>query len=322
MRKPYVDWIKAIGIFLVILSHANHANGVLKVWIYSFHMPLFFFASGLVMREYPLTVFFQKKLKSLILPYLLWGCIYASFSLENLVSLLYGSYHSIEEAGALTSLWFLPELFLGQMLTVSLRKWIPRDALRMGVCLALAVCGLLLPKPALGYPWCANMALPAAFFLTLGWVWEEKWSDLFARHNWLGPVLGVAGAAATLAAPLGFSGSGYVMMATGSVGRLPVFFLTALGGCLMVYGFSRCIRLAGPVQRAVQYISRNTLLIFAVHKPIVSGFEKLFVHFHLPWYLELALTGIGVLAGSCAAAAILNRFVPEFGGRSGGRNTN
>lgn len=317
MRKLHVDLIKAIGIFLVILGHANHCNAPLKVWIYSFHMPVFFFASGLVMKEYPISVYFKTKLRTLLLPFLLWGCIYAAFSMENLVRIVYGSYRSLVNSGTLSSLWYLPVLFLGQLLAQLVRRVFPRAAVSVGICVGLAVCGFLLPNIEAGYPWGINTALLASFFLMLGWTLEETHAnDLLVRHRRLGGLLGVIGLSATLAASFGFPNGGYVLMATCSVGKPVIFFVTALGGCLMAYSFSLCIRITNPMFiRAVQYISRNTLLIFTLQKPIISAFEKVFSRFSVPWHLELIVTGCGVLAISCVLSAVITKYVPELAGR-------
>jgi fucose 4-O-acetylase-like acetyltransferase len=46
-RVGWIDFCKGIGIFLVVLGHI--LRDVIAVdYIYSFHMPLFFFLSGLV----------------------------------------------------------------------------------------------------------------------------------------------------------------------------------------------------------------------------------------------------------------------------------
>ena len=47
-RLDYVDWLKAIGIFLVVLGHCLPAYTLLRTVIYSFHVPLFAFAGGLL----------------------------------------------------------------------------------------------------------------------------------------------------------------------------------------------------------------------------------------------------------------------------------
>lgn len=44
-RLPWLDVLKGIGIILVAIGHIYH-NQVIFNWLYSFHMPLFFFAAG------------------------------------------------------------------------------------------------------------------------------------------------------------------------------------------------------------------------------------------------------------------------------------
>lgn len=44
-RLAYMDFLKGLGIFFMVLGHAS-ALQLLKVWIYGFHMPLFFYIGG------------------------------------------------------------------------------------------------------------------------------------------------------------------------------------------------------------------------------------------------------------------------------------
>lgn len=77
------------GIILVVMGHSGFTNDViasklssLHTWIYSFHMPLFFFISGYL---YSLTnkdfasinrpKFILKKFKRLLIPYFVLGCV-------------------------------------------------------------------------------------------------------------------------------------------------------------------------------------------------------------------------------------------------------
>ena len=68
-RIEWLDVAKAIGIFLIVLGHCPIPNGVYKI-LYSFHVPLFFFLSAVVLnydRQFRLilTTRFQK----IMLPY-------------------------------------------------------------------------------------------------------------------------------------------------------------------------------------------------------------------------------------------------------------
>lgn len=79
MRYDWIDSLKGFAILLVVIGHLNFVSNELNQYIYSFHMPLFFFISG-----YLLSIgkylnngkfFLRKKVHSLIMPYFLFSLI-------------------------------------------------------------------------------------------------------------------------------------------------------------------------------------------------------------------------------------------------------
>lgn len=78
-RFIWVDWVKSLGIYLVVLGHYDLSNKDVTGYIFMFHMALFFFISGFLMSEstmtMPWTKFLKKKINSLVLPYLLYNII-------------------------------------------------------------------------------------------------------------------------------------------------------------------------------------------------------------------------------------------------------
>lgn len=66
-RNNYIDLVKGVSIFLVVLGHHKTE---LTTYIYSFHMPLFFFISGIFHSNYnSYKEFFRRKVESLLCPY-------------------------------------------------------------------------------------------------------------------------------------------------------------------------------------------------------------------------------------------------------------
>ena len=49
-RIGYLDIAKLIGLFLVCFCHIPVSTGEFHIWVYSFHMPLFFLLSGMFFR--------------------------------------------------------------------------------------------------------------------------------------------------------------------------------------------------------------------------------------------------------------------------------
>lgn len=71
-RLNWVDYIKGIGIILVVIGHTTSIGDIWKTWIYTFHMPLFFCISGYLFKHNrPITSMAQR----LLLPLLIYMLI-------------------------------------------------------------------------------------------------------------------------------------------------------------------------------------------------------------------------------------------------------
>ena len=72
-RIDWIDYAKALGVFLVIMGHTYKGYSFIG-WIYSFHMPLFFFLSGTTLKIEQISCkeFFKEGVKALLIPYILY----------------------------------------------------------------------------------------------------------------------------------------------------------------------------------------------------------------------------------------------------------
>ena len=69
-RIEYIDTAKAIGILLVILGHCKFLyRPELGIFIYSFHMPLFFVISGMFVKPLSISNGIMKYAKAYVRPY-------------------------------------------------------------------------------------------------------------------------------------------------------------------------------------------------------------------------------------------------------------
>lgn len=96
MRIVWVDYYKAIAIFLIVLGHAVLNCSDLVDFLFLFHVPAFFFISGYLektdkckSKDYVLKVVF-----SLVVPYYVWNLLFLlfhlPFSFHNLLLMLCG----------------------------------------------------------------------------------------------------------------------------------------------------------------------------------------------------------------------------------------
>ncbi|MBC2316490.1 acyltransferase family protein [Listeria booriae] len=126
-RLAWVDAAKGIGIFLVVWGHF-YASEPIKIIIYGFHMPLFFFLSGYVFRlkEGSMWLMIKKKSRQLILPFFVFQM--ATFLILFLLPIK--SSLSVEEflylngeVGFNSPLWFLVVLFEVEIVFFAFQKY-------------------------------------------------------------------------------------------------------------------------------------------------------------------------------------------------------
>ena len=143
-RIDYLDYTKGFGILLVILGHIYDASNPIKIWLYSFHMPLFFIISGFFANKYiELKVLFKKKFKSLIIPYISFGIITMVLIMTTngfVNELKEYVYYFITGVGR-DALWFLPSLFLIEIIFNIISK-IKNNSYKMLIIVGLFLSGL------------------------------------------------------------------------------------------------------------------------------------------------------------------------------------
>lgn len=109
-RVHWIDVLKGIGIFLVIMGHTIKDTYVYN-WIYSFHMPLFFFLSGFLIEQKPkidsYKIFLLQKCKSLLLPFIVFRILLVIYWI-----VIESKYRELD----LGPIWFLIVLFFNEII--------------------------------------------------------------------------------------------------------------------------------------------------------------------------------------------------------------
>lgn len=83
----WVDYAKFFGIFLMVFGHLIISGSHLYSFIYSFHMPLFFFLAGYLYRQKSKKENYLKIFWALLIPYLMYQFLYLPLRLFDLVIL-------------------------------------------------------------------------------------------------------------------------------------------------------------------------------------------------------------------------------------------
>lgn len=132
-RDIYVDMTKAVAILLMVIGHNEFAywfGGIPRNVIFSFHMPLFFVASGYMHRQGGgVKTVVKKSAQSLLKPYLLFGILALTVKVlltdypvllapKTLLSVNSAHQNSVwfAEGYTIGPIWFLVALFWGKVL--------------------------------------------------------------------------------------------------------------------------------------------------------------------------------------------------------------
>ena len=334
-RLRYIDFYKALSIILVVLAHINFANLGLKPWINGFVIPAFFFASGLLLKSDQgfsfgdSAQFIWKRFQALMIPYFLWAMLFSALSLQNLVKIAYGSHVMLLSAGSLSSLWFLPTLFLSLLYFAVVRMTLKKHFLfpvKLAMIAVAFAVSFLLPSMSKGYPWCFDVSFSAFGFLLLGntvlpmiKAFHERCSDGKMGAAVCGLVLLLSFAGTMIyRLNLPFVGN-HVMVAEARYGNPLLFLLTAMFGIVFTMAaavlLDLLLPLVGSAPRAITYIGENTMALFVVQKPVIAVFRKAFDFIPLPSAVALIVTCFGTTLICCLIAMLLNHYIPISVGR-------
>ena len=151
-RITYLDMIRGIAIFLVVVGHSGLISHERNIWLSTFHLPAFFFVSGMLMQEkkedeQDYIKIVLRKAKGIMLPYVWFS---AGSLLVDAIQIWRGEFtkdilseHFIQTITlqGYSVLWFLPVLFIAEVLVLFLYKIMKRCKFASKY-LSLAVFGL------------------------------------------------------------------------------------------------------------------------------------------------------------------------------------
>jgi acyltransferase len=301
-RQVWIDVARGLGIALVVAGHTGIPPLAAKC-LCAFHMPLFFFLSGLLYKHRPIAETIARRARALVVPYFAFslfgfliyngviaGCWqgFGHYGRE-LLGILYGTPGGPYEL-TVFPLWFLLSLFLAHVMFALVLLVSNGRPMRAAVLVsALATLGFLNSKTlCLAAPWSVASSLIGILFLALGYACRGLVSriETIPVHRKL-IVATLTGIVVLVTALMNEP----VIMAYGSYGTIPLFLPGAISGILMIILLSMVIErwhqvttmrwraaaarmalgisLAVPTQ-ALLYLGRNTLTILAMHVPAAA----------------------------------------------------
>lgn len=345
---------KGIGIFFVVLGHMEDIATGTRVWISSFHMPLFFIVSGILMAvknepESDLAESVKKRFRGIIIPYLWFSLSYFIIDIGNLyvvhnIDLRTFIVDTIDSATfyGMSVLWFLPALFLASCSFLYLKKKLP-DKILSWLLIVIGVVAYII-KLQFAKLYAANedsilitslikivyiflRAAIAQSFVGYGYYAKKLFDGygdngskirerLFSRTGALISGVILLALNIALAIPNGCADLRNILL-----NNVPVYFVAAFAGSLGIIQILKAI----PPIRVITYFGKNSLIVMACH----INYYILYAGIRLAWlvdsfnkhakhYVFVAVVIITVFALSTIVIEVINRWFPFVLGKKRG----
>jgi fucose 4-O-acetylase-like acetyltransferase len=300
-RIGYIDVARGIGILLVVLAHNDLAlvSLLLYRFIYSFHMPLFFFLSGYFLRtDISFPRFLGRRFNTVLKPYLftilliyLTSVSFSNMSFKTALGRMGKAMYASGLYIDWVQLWFLPSLFVTSLFAFLLYRLLLRRMnsrwMRWLLLLGMAAIGVyfldafypyslsLLGKryELYGLPYSLDLVLLTGFYYLLGS--EIRQLSLTDLLNSLWFLLVTGGLLVSLAV--------FIPQTIDFNTRLfPLFLVSTLRavlGILFTLAVSKQIEQRfTPLSSVLAYIGQASLFILIFHVPIQEFWNGKILH--------------------------------------------
>lgn len=287
-RIAYLDIARGIGMILVVMGHVEYVNATLRQFISAFHMPLFFLISGILIWEKQeekrsFIELVKRKLRSIMIPYVVFsllsfvveGSRIAIKGLDEWDVVLRQLYQSLCLQGVST-LWFLPALFMSELLFIGLRKKTQNGFTIAGVSVIVIAVAWLNTIEKAWYQLHADslawgmlhdiLSMLLRNLFCIGFVGAGYYLGKYILPKldkvWLAFSATLAfGMLACLVIPMNWG----VDLRYMNLGNLPLFLTGAVSGTLTVLFISRILETVPVCRPLLGFYGRNSLIIMVTH---------------------------------------------------------
>ena len=317
-RIHYVDVAKGILISLVVLGHisayslGDHSR--LFYFIYSFHMPCWFFFSGFFYKAKQSNLYFSSKLKTLLLPYLIFS-IFNMFIEGFAISIDKEKIYALFRFGGL---WFLITLFSISVIYYVLENACfrnldrnKRTILLSVVSLLFLIVGLTVGGGNVGTHDTKTCIFVNFFFFHVGACLGDVKEGFSTNKPVKRCFLGIIGFLILITlfyiAPLNPSPVDVNINRYGNKLMFVAFAIIGIAGMLL---------LSSGIQEngVIEYLGRNSLVILLSHFPIWRVANYICAYYQICSYTRLILVFIVTMSTSLVAVHIINKYIPELKG--------
>lgn len=298
-RLQWLDIAKGITIILMVMGHSALPN-VLGRFIFAFHMPLFFIASGITTKYPSFLDFVKKKSKGLLLPFFIYSIIVLVLEAILTDTSMGEEFANWLKLGWLgMALWFVPVLYLSLIVCWLINK-LSNRWIKVGVLVLLLINSTFLCYNKIWLPWNISTVPYATFFIFLGsWLKQYcKYIDILFKRWYIYIILFTITFLISYYWRLDMAWNKCVPIIPLSVG--------ALSGSLLVFCVSRLFESScNVISNIIAAIGKETFVILAFSQIIIRYIHE---YFTMPFYVKYFILAIVLMLIVSLKNMCINRF--------------
>lgn len=333
-RIQWVDYTKAINIFLVVLGHTAIPLQY-RSYIYAFHIPLFFFLSGYFFNytKYPVfSSFIKKRTIQIVVPYfainfityIVWLLI-GQYTGEDamldispikpFIGIFYGStsgnslHHNVP-------MWFLACLYMTEFIFYPLFR--SKNKCIHFLTIILLLCIGIIEKNFINttLPWGLNIVPTTLVLYGCGYLFKQY---IHFQINIKKAILLII--PSSILVIIIASINGKIEVSDAYYGNYFLFWMGAFSGIFLIFSIGKLLEITHLNIKLMLFIGQNTLLIFGFHL-LAGGIIKGVTFYLLKLPLDIyQLTWVNIVYSIISILILLpfvffvNKYIPWIGGK-------
>lgn len=324
----FLDIARGIACVLVVVGHISSTPSLIHTWIYSFHMPLFFIISGIILNtKGSFKDFLLKRIKRLLVPYFLLNILV--WLMENIIKItmsfiglaVFNKKKAINDllgvvlGWRLTDyyyiLWFVISLFFGLLLTYAILQIVHDNKVIFLMGVVLILISPCVWKIVGGLPYSIDTLPISAGFILIGNSANNYIKRTVTEKSGFKGILSLL-----INCIVAVSASriwGDVDIYNCQIGQVFIFIFTSILGSIAIILISKEIER----NRIIEFLSANTLAFYAFQNKIVIPICEKVVHFidkfldvNLFYYVEWVFSAVLTIIILAIISIFINRYIP------------
>ena len=329
-RVLWIDILRGFMMFIVIYGHITRFPPM-QIYIYSFHMPMFFIISGMTFKFNKVKdtkTFIWNKFFALMIPYFLlnlyvsplreWLERIGECNMQSWLDLIKGVLYSNADCHlkmASNTTWFIPALFVTTVFVFLMQKICRSDkGMTIGIIVFMIGFWALGQTKGTGGPWHWRVGIVASVFYLGGYwfmVFIDKIQGFIDRiKGWVWPLCAVMLVAGFFISR--FNGS--CSMIHNRYHNLLLYYLSAFITCIAIMFIFMILSKSEKfirLMKQVEFVGVNTLPYIAFQVPIMKLFW-----YYIPWFGTHKEPSVFILSvilffGMMPLAKLVDKLIPK-----------